>query len=211
MKNKYLFIGLLAVLFIAGFTVRNYVSPEKTTHERITPTPDTQNAKRIIETFTNGSVTDVTFVSEYDDPVFGGVVAEYRDTEGVGYSIDKATNHVVTYNTIGGTGKIGSSAESKDPSEIEKIGLAFAKKNIIEFEQFAKDAKYVFTQETAPKMNGQYVLSWTGRKPGTTNETKYNFNGKQVTPPPYHSVIILDIYGNITGFQNEYITEALGR
>ncbi|SRR5258708_6637332 len=210
MKKGFIIIGLILL-----FTGSLFLQKQNTLHTvvpaAITPIPDMTNAKKSIESFTNGTAKDIRFNSEYNDPIWNGIVDVFKDSNGAEYRVDKVTNHVIFFLTEDGKGKIGSSTTIISPIQAEQIGIEFAKKNMIDFDNFTKNAQYSFNQDNAPKMDGRFQLTWIGMKPGTTKDTKYSYNGKLVTQPKFHSIIVLDKYGNIISFQNEYITEELGK
>ena len=112
------------------------------------------------------------------------------------------TSNVIFFLSENDKGKIGTSKNLVSSSQAEKIGREFAKRNMTDYINFSETAKYTFIQETAEKMNGQYVLNWEGKKPGSMMDE---------AQPTFHSVVVLDKYGNVISFQNEYITEELGR
>lgn len=210
MKKILLLIGFILVFF--GFLfLQKQTRPNTNQSIIISPTPDITNATKTIERFSNGNATNIQFTGEYDDPIWGGVVQTFKDSNGTDYRVDKMANQVVFFLTEDGKSKIGSSTTLVSSTQAEKIGTLFAEKNMIDYENFTKTAEYSFSQDTAPKMDGRYYLNWTGQKPGTTKDTKYTYNGNSVTPPTFHSIVVLDKFGNVISFQNEYITEELGR
>lgn len=194
--------GLIAIIS-AFYIFQRQESSVTNQTSVISPTPNTASAIQAIRNF-NKNATNIEFTIEYDDPNWGGIVQDFRDSNGARYRIDRSSNHVVFFLSEDEKGKIGSNTTLITASQAEQIGLAFAQKNIIDFTHFTKTAKYSFTQDTAPKMNSQFQLTWIGQKPGIPADENLN-------SPKFQSIVVLDKYGNVISFQNEYITEVLGR
>ena len=198
-------VALIPILFILaiGFALSQTKSlPQESRQTSVSPTPDIRKSTQAIEKFSEGNARNIEFLGEHDDPTWNGTVQAFKDENGTDYRVDKVTSNVIFFLSENDKGKIGTSKNLVSSSQAEKIGREFAKRNMTDYINFSAKAKYTFIQETAEKMNGQYVLNWEGKKPGSMMDE---------AQPTFHSVVVLDKYGNVISFQNEYITEELGR
>lgn len=154
----------------------------------------TQNAtKKAVELFTNGQVHNLTFTAQYESTAYGDYVDEYKDEYKAIYQVDIKTNKVVFFLAYGIADYPKERTTIITPEEAEKIGLAFAKENIHDFENYTKNAEYSFSQETASKMLTKYNFGWITKKEDKDGKLR-----------PFHTAMALDEYGNVIIFQSEF-------
>lgn len=151
------------------------------------------DTKRAVELFTKGKVHDINFVAQYDNPTYGGYVDEYKDIYGATYQVDIKTNKIVYFLAYGIASYPKERKTIITSQQAEEIGLALARENIDNFENYTKDAEYSFAQETSSKMLTKYNFNWMTKKEDKDGNLR-----------SFHTVIALDQYGNVIIFQNEF-------
>ncbi len=148
---------------------------------------------KAVGAFSKDKVQGLTFIRNYYSGFFGGNVDESEDAYGAQYQIDTKTNKIIYFNAYGIDNFPKERTTVITPQQAEKIGFVFAKENIIDFENYTKNAEYSFLEETSPKMLTKYNLNWITKKEDQEGKLR-----------PYHSIIVLDKYGNVIIFQNEF-------
>jgi hypothetical protein len=204
MKKSFFVLTSVAVATILIVLGLKALSPQlsKTRNETIlTPTPAERMSKKAIEKFLGEKEQGLVFETKYADPKQAEEVVDiYDDKNGAHYEVEVSTNQIVTYFY-----NRGSSSQPSQSTitfqQAEQQAQNLAKKNIPNFTVVMKGAKYNSVNETE---TGIYDFNWLWEKPLTQTQKEY-YAKKGIKPPLYQTVIVIDHYGNIRNFENEFL------
>lgn len=192
-KLLFFLLGIFILFFGALFLWR------KMNHIPVTSKPVVLRPSEIaVIRFAQGNVTGLKYIGQATDPNQAGeIVDHYTDSLGRVYDVQFSTNSVVIY--LATNIKPDTTKPVITFSKAQVLAKQIMGKNMPGFDTFAKTATYYPEQSS-----GLYIMNWVGNMNLTPTQKAY-FQQKGIQPAQYHMQVVLDRYGNLRNFDNEFL------
>lgn len=201
-------IGVLvcALVLLSGYKILGSAQKESLYNPFITvsPTPSSiQKTQEAISLFMGKKVEGLKFEGESSDPRQAGEITDFYNSKNQEqtFIVEVLSNHVVTYLNVNKDFVPQSNQPTITFQQAEKKARLLAEKNITDFDVLARSAKYTTYNEVTGPGKG-YSFSWVYKKL-LTERQKNHYKGK--IPALYNTVIVIDQYGNLRNFENQFL------